>query len=65
MIDGNRVRVAFPLPENRDVKGVVGTVRGIPGSQDPELFTIEPVGTVNSRGLIGRHFQAIELRVLP
>lgn len=65
MIDGDRVRIAFPLPENRDVKGMVGTVHEIRGSQDPELFTIEPLGSVNLRGLLGRHFQASELRVLP
>ena len=65
MIDGNRVRIAFPLPDNRDIKGIVGTVREIRGSSDPELFTIEPSGTVKVRGLIGRQFQAIELRVLP
>jgi hypothetical protein len=65
MIDGKRVRIAFPLPDNRDVKGMVGTVREIIGSSDPELFTIEPAGTVKVRGLMGCPFQEIELRVLP
>jgi len=44
---------------------MVGTVREIIGSSDPELFTIEPAGTVKVRGLMGCPFQEIELRVLP
>ncbi len=62
-LNGMRVRIAFPLPQNRDVKGVVGTAREI-GQADSPVFVIDPIGPYNIRGMRERQFQEAELRLL-
>ncbi len=62
-LNGMRVRVAFPLPENRDAKGVVGTAKEI-GHMDALVFSVEPIGPIFDRELRQRQFQEDELRLL-
>gem|GEM_PF-4021341 len=62
-LNGRRVRIAFPLPQNRDAKGVVGLAWAV-GVSDPPVYSIEPQGLCRVRGLKDRRFQIAELRPL-
>ncbi|MDP6821791.1 MAG: hypothetical protein QF554_00670 [Dehalococcoidia bacterium] len=62
-LNGMRVRIAFPLPQNRDAKGIVGTAREI-GQAELPVFAVDPIGPIKDRNIRQRQFQEAELRLL-
>jgi hypothetical protein len=62
-LNGRRVRIAFPLPQNRDAKGVVGLAWEV-GATDPPVYSVQPHGPCPVKGLKDRQFQVAELRPL-
>ena len=44
-LNGRRVRIAFPLPENLDAKGVVGVAWEV-GVSDPPVYSIQKIGVI-------------------
>ncbi|MBT3943461.1 MAG: hypothetical protein HOF43_12175 [Chloroflexi bacterium] len=62
-LNGMRVRVAFPLPQNRDAKGIVGMAKEI-GHYDSPMFAVDPLGPISDRAIRQRQFQEAELRLL-
>ena len=62
-LNGRRVRIAFPLPQNQDAKGVVG-LAWVVGVSDPPVYSIQPHGPCRVTGIKDRQFQIDELRPL-
>jgi hypothetical protein len=63
-LNGRRVRIAFPLPQNQDAKGVVGLAWEVGVSAPPSpVYSVQPHGPCPVR-LKDRQFQIAELRPL-